>query len=198
MTTARVGHAAPDAGPTSTPSASTRRSGRVEEALDGGGRAAVLERGWIVLRGAGRRPRRLVEAADAAGHLRRPVALQRRQRAGGRRRVRRARPRRRGRSSTGCGPSARTRRANPGRLNLFERRGTFALVDFAHNEAGLAGLMDVARVRRRGPSGAAGVRHGRRPHRRDPARLGVHRRQAPTTSSSPRSATTSAAGSSRT
>ena len=34
---------------------------------------------------------------------------------------------------------------NPGRLNLFERRGVLAIVDFAHNEAGLAGLLDVAR-----------------------------------------------------
>ena len=38
------------------------------------------------------------------------------------------------------------RTANPGRLNLFERDGVFALVDFAHNEAGLVGLMDVARA----------------------------------------------------
>ena len=38
------------------------------------------------------------------------------------------------------------RSANPGRLNLFERDGVFALVDFAHNEAGLAGLLDVARA----------------------------------------------------
>jgi cyanophycin synthetase len=38
------------------------------------------------------------------------------------------------------------RTANPGRLNLFERKGVFALVDFAHNEAGLAGLLDVARA----------------------------------------------------
>jgi cyanophycin synthetase len=41
--------------------------------------------------------------------------------------------------------------ANPGRLNLFERDGIFALVDFAHNEAGLIGLMEVARgIARRG------------------------------------------------
>lgn len=36
--------------------------------------------------------------------------------------------------------------ANPGRLNLFEHRGVFALVDFAHNEAGMEGLMQVARA----------------------------------------------------
>ncbi len=34
--------------------------------------------------------------------------------------------------------------ANPGRLNIFEREGLFVIVDFAHNEAGLAGLIDVA------------------------------------------------------
>ncbi|MGH9267915.1 MAG: glutamate ligase domain-containing protein, partial [Acidimicrobiales bacterium] len=35
--------------------------------------------------------------------------------------------------------------ANPGRLNLFARRGVLALVDFAHNEAGLVGLLEVCR-----------------------------------------------------
>ncbi|HEX6474186.1 MAG TPA: Mur ligase family protein [Candidatus Limnocylindria bacterium] len=35
--------------------------------------------------------------------------------------------------------------ANPGRLNLYERRGTLVLIDFAHNEAGLQGLLDVSR-----------------------------------------------------
>jgi cyanophycin synthetase len=34
---------------------------------------------------------------------------------------------------------------NPGRLNLFERKGLLVLVDFAHNEAGLAGLLEVCR-----------------------------------------------------
>jgi cyanophycin synthetase len=38
------------------------------------------------------------------------------------------------------------RTANPGRLNLYERDGVFALVDFAHNEAGLVGLLDVCRA----------------------------------------------------
>ena len=40
--------------------------------------------------------------------------------------------------------------SNPGRLNLFERRGTFAIIDFAHNEAGMTGLMEVARAVARG------------------------------------------------
>jgi cyanophycin synthetase len=121
------------------------RTARVEEALDGGGRAAVLERGWLVLRGAGRRPRRLAEAASLpvtfAGLSRYNVAnalaaaaacdaigLSTRQIAAGLR-------------SFGLDAST-----NPGRLNLYERAGTFAIVDFAHNEAGLIGLMDVARA----------------------------------------------------
>lgn len=33
---------------------------------------------------------------------------------------------------------------NPGRLNVFERDGTKVIVDFAHNEAGLAALLDFA------------------------------------------------------
>ncbi|MDQ2689991.1 MAG: Mur ligase, partial [Chloroflexota bacterium] len=41
---------------------------------------------------------------------------------------------------------ARDTVANPGRLNLFERDGVLALVDFAHNEAGVIGLVDVARA----------------------------------------------------
>ncbi|MDP9469037.1 MAG: Mur ligase, partial [Chloroflexota bacterium] len=34
---------------------------------------------------------------------------------------------------------------NPGRLNLYEWNGRLVLIDFAHNEAGLAGLLDVSR-----------------------------------------------------
>ena len=121
------------------------RSGMVEEALDAGGRAAVLERGWITLRGAGRRPRRLAEAAALpvtfAGLSRYNVANALA-------------------AAAACDALGLTTRqivaglrsfrldeaANPGRLNLFERDGIYALVDFAHNEAGLAGLMDVARA----------------------------------------------------
>ena len=48
---------------------------------------------------------------------------------------------------------ARQRR-QPRRLNLYERRGRLVLIDFAHNEAGLTGLLEVARQlvtrRRRG------------------------------------------------
>jgi cyanophycin synthetase len=121
------------------------RSGAVEQALDAGGRAAILERGAITLLGAGRRARRMVEVAELpvtfAGLSRNNVAnalaaaaacdalgLTTRQ------------------INAGLRSFARDTVANPGRLNLFERDGVFALVDFAHNEAGVIGLVDVARA----------------------------------------------------
>jgi cyanophycin synthetase len=121
------------------------RTAQVEEALDRGGRAAVLEDGWLVLRAAGRRPRRLADASSlpvtfgglsrynvanalAAAAACDAIGLTTRQIGAGLR---------------SFGLDAAT---NPGRLNLYERSGTFAIVDFAHNEAGLAGLMDVARA----------------------------------------------------
>jgi cyanophycin synthetase len=121
------------------------RSAEVEAALDGGGRAAVLEDGWIVLRGAGRRPRRLVEAGEL------PVTV------GGLSRYNVANALaaaaacdalglRGPQITAGLRTFAQDSASNPGRLNLYERRGVFAVVDFAHNEAGLAGLMDVARA----------------------------------------------------
>ena len=119
------------------------RTAAIQETLDAGGRAAVVEHGWIVLRGAGRRPRRVSEVADLpvtfAGLSRYNVANALAAAAACDALGLDA-PDRRG------APNVRPRRAtNPGRLNLFER-GPFALIDFAHNEAGLAGLMDVARA----------------------------------------------------
>ena len=125
------------------------RTANVEAALDGGGRAAVFERDALVLRAAGRSPRRLAEATEVpvtfAGRSRYNVAnalaaaaacdalgLTPRQIAAGLRSF------------------ALDSTSNPGRLNLFERRGTFAIVDFAHNEAGMSGLMEVARAVARG------------------------------------------------
>src|SRR6188472_2871654 len=121
------------------------RSAGVEEALDAGGRAAVLERGWLVLRAAGRRPRRLVEAAAM------PVAF------AGLSRYNIANALAAAAACDALGLTTRRIRegllsfaldseANPGRLNLFERRGVFAIVDFAHNEAGMEGLVQVARA----------------------------------------------------
>ncbi|HEX7196104.1 MAG TPA: Mur ligase family protein [Candidatus Limnocylindria bacterium] len=121
------------------------RSSRIERVLDAGGRAAVLEEGTLVLRGAGRRPRRLAPAAElpvtVAGLSRYNIANALAAAAAcdalG---VSTARVRR------GLRSFAQDASANPGRLNLYERRGVFAVVDFAHNEAGLAGLMDVSRA----------------------------------------------------
>ena len=121
------------------------RAAGVSEAIEGGGRAAVLHKGWLVLRSADRESRRVARADElpvtVAGLSRYNIAnalaaaaacdalgLEPEQIADGLR-------------SFGADSAA-----NPGRLNLFERRGVFALVDFAHNEAGLLGLMDVARA----------------------------------------------------
>ncbi len=120
------------------------RSGAVEAVLDAGGRAAVLDRDWIVLRGAGRKPRRLVEAAGL------PVTF------GGLSRYNVANALAAAAACDALGLSTRQiasglasfqldAAANPGRLNLYERDGVLAVVDFAHNEAGLTGLVDVAR-----------------------------------------------------
>jgi cyanophycin synthetase len=116
----------------------------IESALERGGRAAVVQRGWLVLLGAGRRPQRLARvvdlpvtfaglaqynvanalaaaaAADALGIAHQVIA-------------------------DGLRSFALDSVVNPGRLNLFERRGLLVLVDFAHNEAGLAGLLEVCR-----------------------------------------------------
>ena len=119
------------------------RTAEVRRALRHGGRAATLENGWIVLHGATKRPRRLLEAADlpvtfaglsvhnianalAGAAACDALGLTTRQ------------------IKAGLRTFAVDRSANPGRLNLFERKGVFALVDFAHNEAGLSGLLDVA------------------------------------------------------
>ena len=116
----------------------------IEEALDRAGRAAVLRNGSLVLLRSGRRPVRLapadelpvtfaglsrynianaLAAAAACDALGIPTAQ----------------------ISSGLRSFAQDAAANPGRLNLFERRGIFALVDFAHNEAGLTGLIEVCR-----------------------------------------------------
>lgn len=129
----------------------------VAQALERGGRAAVLEEGRLVLRRAGRRRARLapveqipvtiagLSAVNIANALAAAAAC----------------------DAIGLAPSAITRglrsfaqdtSANPGRLNLFERDGVLAIIDFAHNEAGLSGLLEVARalVRRSDGSTPAG------------------------------------------
>ena len=145
------------------------RTGQVEAALDAGGRAATARKR---LARAARRG-----APSAASSPRRPSC---RSRSRGLSRYNIANALAAAAACDALGLGSRAIRAglrsfaldaaaNPGRLNLFERRGTFALVDFAHNEAGLSGLMDVARaVAGPATAGAPGVRHRRRPDRRDP------------------------------
>jgi cyanophycin synthetase len=117
---------------------------QAEEALEADGRAAVLERGWLVLRRAGERPLRLARADEL------PVALH------GLARYNVANALAAAAAcdalelphsaiSAGLASFARDAAANPGRLNLFERDGTVVLIDFAHNEAGLEGLVKVSR-----------------------------------------------------
>jgi cyanophycin synthetase len=127
------------------------RAAGIGEALDAGGRAAVLERGWLVLRAADRASRRLAQAAEL------PVTV-----AGlSRYNVANALAAAAASDALGIDPDriaeglrsfGADSATNPGRLNLFERRGVFAMVDFAHNEAGLVGLLDVARAVARGRS----------------------------------------------
>ena len=131
------------------------RARGVREALEGGGRAAVLQRGALVLRRAHERSVRLTEAADL------PVTV-----AGlSRHNVANALAAAAACDALGIDPGAIAEglrsfgadvASNPGRLNLFERDGVFAMVDFAHNEAGLTGLLEVARA----VAGRRGVRLG--------------------------------------
>ncbi len=122
-----------------------RRSAGIEEALDSGGRAAVVERGWIVLRAAGRRPRRLAQVAEL------PVTF------GGLSRYNVANALAAAAACDAIGLDleaiahglrtfAQDAASNPGRLNLYAKGGVFVLIDFAHNEAGMAGLLEVARA----------------------------------------------------
>ena len=117
---------------------------QIDAALDRGGRAAVLQRGWLVLLASGRAPRRLARAVDL------PVTF-----AGlSRYNVQNALAAAAATDALGIGPDqiaaglrtfAQDSAANPGRLNLYERDGVLVIVDFAHNEAGLAGLLEVCR-----------------------------------------------------
>lgn len=114
-----------------------------------GGRASVLSDGWLELRRADAAACRLVPAAAL------PVSL------GGLSRHNLANALAAAAASDAMGlPAAAiadglrsfepNAAGNPGRLNMFERDGLRALVDFAHNEAGLRGLLEVARGASRG------------------------------------------------
>ena len=117
---------------------------QVEAALDAGGRAAVLQRGWLVLLSAGRPPHRLARAVDLPVTFAGLSAYN----------VANALAAAAVADALEIGPDAiavglrsfsQDSAANPGRLNLYERDGVLALVDFAHNEAGLVGLLEVCR-----------------------------------------------------
>ncbi|HEY7331818.1 MAG TPA: Mur ligase family protein [Candidatus Limnocylindria bacterium] len=131
----------------------------VRQALDSGGRAAVLRDGWLVLRRAGRRALRLTPADElpvtfgglSQYNVANALAAAAAADALG---IRPARIRQ------GLRSFAQDTSSNPGRMNLFARDGRMALVDFAHNEAGLSGLLDVCR-RLTGDDGPRPGRHGR-------------------------------------
>ena len=58
-------------------------------------------------------------------------------------------------SPTGCATSAPDADRSPGRLNLFRLGGRVVIVDFAHNEAGIAAVLDVAEGIAGGAAGRA-------------------------------------------
>lgn len=117
---------------------------RVELALDRGGRAAIVQRGWLILLGAGRHPQRVARVSDL------PVTF------AGLAEYNVANALAAAAAADALGIPVKTigealrsfaldSERNPGRLNLYERRGVLVVVDFAHNEAGLAGLLEVCR-----------------------------------------------------
>ncbi|HET6746196.1 MAG TPA: Mur ligase family protein [Candidatus Limnocylindria bacterium] len=119
-------------------------SPRVREALARDGRAAVLREGVVTLLRNGGRARKIAPVADL------PVTF------GGLSTYNVANALAAAAACDALGFSANRiaaglrsftldTGANPGRLNLYERRGTLVLIDFAHNEAGLKGLLEVAR-----------------------------------------------------
>ncbi len=150
------------------------RAAAVAEALAVGGRAAVLERGDLVLLRPRGRGERLSTAADL------PVTF-----AGlSRYNIANALAAAAACDAVGLSPDqirnglasfAQDETANPGRLNLFGRRGVLALVDFAHNEAGLAGLLDVCERLVARPGGRIRLGLGTAGDRTDDLLLGLGR-----------------------
>jgi cyanophycin synthetase len=150
------------------------RAPAVAEALASGGRAAVLERGTMVLRRRSGRRIRLAAAADL------PVTF------AGLSRYNVANALAAAAACDALGLSADEIRdglvsfaqdetVNPGRLNLYGRRGVLALVDFAHNEAGLTGLLDVCQRLAARPGGQVRLALGTAGDRTDDILLGLAR-----------------------
>ena len=119
-------------------------SGPPERALRRGGRAAVLQDGWLLLRRGGEETP-LVGAVDV------PITL------GGlsRYNIANALAAAAACDAIGIEPPAiaeglrsfaQDSQRNPGRLNLYLLDGRLVIIDFAHNEAGLTGLLQVCRA----------------------------------------------------
>lgn len=117
---------------------------QLREARDAGGRTASVEDGWLVLRAAGRRLARLA-AVDELPFTLRGLSRYNVANALAAAAACDALGIRRPRIAAGLRSFGLDSTTNPGRLNIFERDGVLVLVDFAHNEAGLTGLMHVAR-----------------------------------------------------
>ncbi len=118
-------------------------SGALERALRRGGRAAVLDDRWLVLRRGGAETP-LVTAVDV------PITL------GGLSRYNIANALAAAAACDAIGIEApaiaeglrsfaQDSQRNPGRLNLYQLDGRLVIIDFAHNEAGLTGLLQVSR-----------------------------------------------------
>jgi cyanophycin synthetase len=116
----------------------------VGEALARGGRAAVIRGGALVLLRANRPARRLAAIEEV------PVTF------GGVSEYNVANALAAAAAADAVGIGSRRLAAglrsftldadtNPGRLNLYERQRVLVLIDFAHNEAGLRGLLEVSR-----------------------------------------------------
>jgi len=118
------------------------RSARVRRHLRGGGRAYVVRAGWLG-EAEGHRWRRLVRLADVPivlGGVARHNVANALAASGGARAM--------GATLAEVRHGLQTFRpttdASPGRLNVFTDRRRIVIVDFAHNEAGVRVLMDVA------------------------------------------------------
>ena len=120
-------------------------SHRCDGAMDAGGRSARARDGWLVLGQAGREPHALVQIAELPVTLAGLSAYN----------VANALAAAAAADALGIDHDliARGLRSftqdssqNPGRLNLYELDGRIVVIDFAHNESGLAGLLDVCRA----------------------------------------------------
>jgi len=130
-----------------------RPTAPVRRHLERGGRAYLLDRGWLV-EAEGSERRRIAQAAElpvTIGGLARHNVANALAAAGGARAL--------GASLEEVGDGLRDFRPStdrsPGRLNLFRVGSRIVIVDFAHNEAGIAAVLDVAHGIAAGAAGRA-------------------------------------------